>query len=129
CGVARAYSTPAARALMPNLMPKEHLASAVAWSSTSWQVATIGGPGVGGVLYAGIAGLLGPEAPAVAYGGAALCFAGAVLLFFLMRGRRVASVARHEGDLGAILAGLVLIFRHRLLLRPISPDLVAVVLC
>ena len=43
-GVARAISTPAARAMMPNLMPKDELAGAVAWSSTSWQVATIGGP-------------------------------------------------------------------------------------
>jgi hypothetical protein len=39
------------------------LPSAVAWSSTSWQVATIAGPGVGGVLYSGLAGLLGPETP------------------------------------------------------------------
>ena len=126
-GIARAISTPAARALMPNLMPKEHLASAVAWYSTSWQVATIAGPGVGGVLYSGIAGLLGPETPAVAYGGAALGFAGAVLLFFLVRGRTVASVARNEGsDLAAILAGLALIFRNRILLSTISLDLFAV---
>jgi MFS family permease len=126
-GIARAIATPAARALMPNLMPKEHLAGAVAWSSTSWQVATIAGPGVGGVLYSGIAGLLGPETPAVAYGGAALCFAGAVLLFFLMRGRPVAAVARHDGgDMAAILAGLVLIFRNRILLSTISLDLFAV---
>jgi len=126
-GIARAISTPAARALMPNLMPKEHLASAVAWYSTSWQVATIAGPGVGGVLYSGIVGLLGPETPAVAYGGAALGFAGAVLLFFLMRGRTVASVARNEGsDLAAILAGLALIFRNRILLSTISLDLFAV---
>jgi MFS family permease len=125
-GIARAISTPAARALMPNLMPKEHLASAVAWSSTSWQVATIAGPGVGGLLYSGIAGLLGPETPALAYGGATLCFAGAVLLFSLMKGRPVASVAPHEGDLAAILAGLVLIFRKRILLGTISLDLFAV---
>jgi MFS family permease len=50
-GVARAIATPAGRALMPNLMPKAHFASAVAWSSTSWQVATIAGPGLGGLLY------------------------------------------------------------------------------
>jgi len=125
-GIARAIATPAARALMPNLMPKEHLASAVAWSSTSWQVATIAGPGVGGVLYSGIAGLLGPETPVVAYGGAAVGFAGAVLLFFLMRGRTVASVGRSHGDLAAILAGLVLIFRKRILLSTISLDLFAV---
>lgn len=117
-GVARAIATPAARALMPNLMPKEHFASAVAWSSTSWQVATIAGPGLGGLLYS--------IDPAVAYGGAAVGFAGAILCAFLMRGRPVAARARTEGDLIAILAGLLLIFRHRLLLGTISLDLFAV---
>jgi MFS family permease len=117
-GVARAIATPAARALMPNLMPKEHFASAVAWSSTSWQVATIAGPGVGGLLYA--------IAPPVAYGGAAIGFAGAVVLAFLMRGRPVAAPTRKGSDLVAVLAGLALIFRSRLLLGTISLDLFAV---
>ncbi|HSE72885.1 MAG TPA: MFS transporter [Dongiaceae bacterium] len=117
-GVARAVATPAARALMPNLMPKEHFASAVAWSSTSWQVATIAGPGLGGLLYA--------IAPPVAYGGAAIGFAGAVILAFLMRGRPVAAPTRKGSDLTAVLAGLALIFRSRLLLGTISLDLFAV---
>ena len=117
-GVARAVATPAARALMPNLMPKEHFASAVAWSSTSWQVATIAGPGLGGLLYA--------IAPPVAYGGAAIGFAGAVTLAFLMRGRPVAPPTRKGSDLVAVLAGLALIFRSRLLLGTISLDLFAV---
>jgi MFS family permease len=125
-GVARAISTPAARALMPNLIPKAHLTSAVAWSSTSWQVATIAGPGVGGLIYSGFNGWLYPESPAMAYGGAALGFAAAVLLFSVMRGRPVASVAQDKGDLVAILAGLTLIFRNRLLLSTISLDLFAV---
>ncbi len=126
-GIARAIATPAARALMPNLMPKQVFSSAVAWSSTSWQVATIAGPGVGGLLYSGLGGLLGAETPGVAYGGALLCFAGALLLFFLMRGRPVAAAVRNEaGDLAAILAGLILIFRNRLLLSTISLDLFAV---
>ncbi|HEX6121361.1 MAG TPA: MFS transporter [Dongiaceae bacterium] len=118
-GVARAFATPAARALMPNLMPKEHFASAVAWSSTSWQVATIAGPGLGGLLYA--------IAPPVAYGGAAIGFAGAVIFAFLMRGRPLAVPTTQKGsDLTAVLAGLVLIFRNRLLLGTISLDLFAV---
>jgi MFS family permease len=99
-------------------MPKEHFASAVAWSSTSWQVATIAGPGVGGLLYA--------IAPPVAYGGAAIGFAGAVILAFLMRGRPVAAPTRKGSDLVAVLAGLALIFRSRLLLGTISLDLFAV---
>src|SRR5690242_6041547 len=117
-GVARAVATPAARALMPNLMPKEHFASAVAWSSTSWQVATIAGPGVGGLLYS--------ISPSVAYGGAALGFGGALLCACLMRGRPVAAPAKQEDDFSAILAGLKLIFRSRLLLSTISLDLFAV---
>jgi MFS family permease len=117
-GVARAVATPAARALMPNLMPKGHFASAVAWSSTSWQVATIAGPGLGGLLYS--------VSPAVAYGAAALGFAGAVLCAFLLRGRLVAAPATQERDVAAVLAGLMLIFRNRLLLGTISLDLFAV---
>lgn len=117
-GIARAIATPAARALMPNLMPREHFASAVAWSSTSWQIATIAGPGIGGLLYA-----LGPS---VAYGGATIGFAGGALLAFLMRGRPVAATRAEQSDLSAILAGLNLIFRNRILLGTISLDLFAV---
>jgi MFS family permease len=117
-GVARAIATPAARALMPSLLPRQTFASAVAWSSTSWQVATIAGPGLGGLLYA--------LSPAVAYGAAAIGFAGAVACAFLMRGRPVAAAPKQESDLAAILAGLVLIFRNRLLLGTISLDLFAV---
>ncbi|MBA4099889.1 MAG: MFS transporter [Rhodospirillum sp.] len=125
-GIARAIATPAARALMPNLVPKEYLPSAVAWSSTSWQVATIAGPGLGGQLYSGFNGWLYPESPAMAYGGAALGFVGAVLLFFLMHGRSVTVMARKGSDFLAMLAGLVLIVRNRLLLSTISLDLFAV---
>lgn len=119
-GVARAIATPAARALMPNLMPREDFAGAVAWSSTSWQVATIAGPGLGGLLYA--------FGPSVAYGGATLGFAGGALLAFLMRGRAVtpAKTETDESDLSAILAGLKLIFRNRILLGTVSLDLFAV---
>jgi MFS family permease len=121
-GIARAISTPPARALLPNLMPKDELASAIAWSSTSWQVATIAGPGLGGLLYA--------VAPPVAYGGAALAFAAAVIATFLMRGRPVEpsppATVDGGGDLAAIVAGLVLICRHKLLLAAVSLDLFAV---
>ncbi len=117
-GVARAIATPAARALMPNLMPREHFASAVAWSSTSWQVATIAGPGIGGLLYA--------FGPSIAYGGATIGFAGAAVLAFQMRGRPVVAPKVEESDLSAILAGLKLIFRNRILLGTVSLDLFAV---
>ncbi|HEY0252783.1 MAG TPA: MFS transporter, partial [Kofleriaceae bacterium] len=50
-GVARTFESPAAQALVPGLVPTEDLANALTWSSTSWQIATIAGPALGGVIY------------------------------------------------------------------------------
>jgi MFS family permease len=50
-GVARAFYRPAMQALLPNLVPREQLASAIAWGSSSNQGAAILGPMLGGVLY------------------------------------------------------------------------------
>src|SRR5687767_1807790 len=58
-GTARAFAGPASSALMPNLVPTTHFANAVAWSSSIWQLATIVGPALGGLLY----GLMGGPAP------------------------------------------------------------------
>jgi MFS family permease len=117
-GVARAVATPAARALMPNLLPHDHFASAVAWNSTSWQVATIGGPALGGLLYA--------ISPVAAYGGTTIAMFGAVIAVIIMRGR---PVTRSGGriDLASVAAGFTLIFRNKLLLGAISLDLFAVI--
>ena len=56
-GTARAFEFPASVALMPNLVPPRLFTNAAAWSSSAWQVATIVGPAIGGLLYA-----IGPEA-------------------------------------------------------------------
>jgi MFS family permease len=116
-GVARAVSAPAARALLPNLMPREEFASAVAWSSTSWQIATIAGPALGGFLYA--------LAPAVAFAGTALALTAGLAATMVMRGREVERTDEPT-DFASVVAGLALIFRHKLLLGAISLDLFAV---
>ncbi|HTU63418.1 MAG TPA: MFS transporter, partial [Polyangiales bacterium] len=51
-GTARAFGSPTSQALMPNLVPLSAFPNAVAWSSTTWQVATVAGPALGGLLYA-----------------------------------------------------------------------------
>ena len=75
-GVARAFSGPAYSALAPNLVPRESLPTAIAVSSIAWQVGTIAGPSVGGLLYA-----IHPE---VAYGVATVLFAVALTFMFLI---------------------------------------------
>src|SRR6185437_6833373 len=49
--VTRAFAGPAASAYFPSLVPLEHFGNAVAWNSSMWQVATIAGPALGGLLY------------------------------------------------------------------------------
>lgn len=52
-GIGRAFSGPASQAITPNLVPREHFANAVTWISSAWQVSTIAGPAIGGLLYGG----------------------------------------------------------------------------
>ena len=58
---------PGARALAPNLVPREILPRAIALSSIAWQSGAIAGPALGGYLYA--------AAPYAPYAASALLFA------------------------------------------------------
>src|SRR5947209_16938900 len=50
-GLGRAFSGPAASALLPSMVPKEHFVNAVTWGATIFQIANICGPAVGGLLF------------------------------------------------------------------------------
>lgn len=53
-GILRAFSGPTSFALVSQLVPKEHLSNATTWHSSSWQIATVSGPALAGVLYGAI---------------------------------------------------------------------------
>jgi MFS family permease len=55
-GIARAFALPASQAVVPTLVPIESFGNAVALSSSSFQIATIAGPTLGGLIY-----LAGPQ--------------------------------------------------------------------
>ena len=118
-GTGRAFANPAGQALVPNLVPLEHLKSAVAWSSSAWQTATIVGPAVGGLLYA-----LGG---AVVFGAAAASFALTALLYGAIR-HRGARTAREKTSWATLIAGLQFIWSRPVILGAISLDLFAVLL-
>jgi MFS family permease len=50
-GAGRAFYSPAAHALAPNLVKREEIGAAIACSTASWQVCAIAGPALGGLLY------------------------------------------------------------------------------
>lgn len=120
-GVVRSFSMPVGRALLPQLVPDEHLPSAVAWNSTTFQAATILGPALGGVLYAFSRG------PAAVYA-TALCAAGVAVFMTLRIRTHAGPKVREPFALKTVLAGFRYIWTHKLVFGSISLDLFAVLL-
>ena len=73
-GVGQAVNMPARWAILPQLVPREQVASAVTWNSSSWQVASVAGPALGGLVIART------HAATWAYGLDAACSAAVVML-------------------------------------------------
>ena len=120
-GVVRSFTGTASRSILPQLVPEEHFANAVAWNATTFQAATILGPSLGGILYAAFHG------PSAVYAGAMLTAVGALLSMFRIKTQP--QVRRREPMTAkTILAGLHFIWRERMVLGAISLDLFAVLL-
>ena len=117
-GAARAFSPPAQQALLATLVPREELSRAVAFSSSTGQLAVIVGPAIGGLAYA----LVGPVTFLVV---AALHLAAAAVLLPLKSSRPEPSADR-SGLWTRAFAGLAYLRSNRLLLGAISLDLFAV---
>ena len=118
-GVARAFEWPASSSLLAGLVPREIYPQAVAWNTSIRQVATIGGPALGGFLYG-----FGAH---VAF----TCCAGAWLLALTLAfGLPPAAQAapREKATLKSVLAGLSFIWARKEILGAISLDLFAVLL-
>jgi len=120
-GATRAFSFPAASALLPALVTVDRLPRAIAMSSTTFQVATIGGPAVGGLIYAAF----GAHA---AYLTAAGCLAISGVCVFSLRTAMAKRAPTTEGPVARVAHGLRYVFREKILLGAISLDLFAVLL-
>src|SRR5271154_2477426 len=120
-GVVRSFNGTASRSILPQLVPDEHFANAVAWNATTFQAATIIGPSLGGILYAAFRG------PSAGYATAMLTAVGALVSTFRIKTRPQAR-RREPTTLKTIFAGLHFIWREKLILGAISLDLFAVLL-
>ena len=119
-GTARAFNAPAGQALTPHLVPLADFPNAVAWASSIWQIATILGPALGGIVYAAASGR-------VVYGiAAALSFSAATLTFALHV--RTGRMEHSAPSLATLFAGVRYVFEKKIILGAISLDLFAVLL-
>ena len=116
-GVATAVGAPAGRAMTPSLVPQEILVRAFAQRSVAFQLSVIGGPALGGVLFA-----IRPELVYIVSVGFLLLALLAVLA--LQSGRDGAGGG--SPDLASVLGGVRLVRGTPVLLGAISLDLFAV---
>jgi len=96
-GCANAFDNPARQSLVPSLVPREHLTNALSLNIMTWQIASVAGPGLGGLV-------LQASGPAAAYVLDAISFLGVIVAALAMRhrhvpapGRRVSAAAALDG--------------------------------
>ncbi|MSO57573.1 MAG: MFS transporter [Thermoleophilia bacterium] len=117
-GIAWALGWPASRALSPSLVPGELLPRAMAQYSAAWQIASVAGPALGGLLF-----VVGPS---LTYATAIVLTAVAFGSVLAIRDRGAALVSTATPTLRELLAGVALVRRTPVLLGAISLDLFAV---
>ncbi len=125
-GVSRAFQMPATQSFLPNIVPLASLGNAIALSSSTFQVATIAGPSIGGIVYAlGATGHDIHGGAAWVYGVAAALLAFSLGLLLSIKTRRIA-VERSAATWSTLLEGLRFVWQRKTVLGAISLDLFAV---
>ena len=118
-GAVRAFQMPAQQSLTPMLVPPLMLPRAMAFSSAGMQGAIIGGPALGGLLFAAGTG--------VVYGASVALFVVGGVLVARLRYLQPTRV-REPVTLATVFAGVNFIWRRKPVLGAISLDLFAVLL-
>jgi MFS family permease len=118
-GSARAFESTTLTTLLPGIVPLALLARATAAGSSATQVAVIGGPATGGLLYA--------VSPVLVYSLCCALYLMASLLISLVKAERTAT-SREPLSVKVVLAGFAYMRRNPIVLGVITLDLFAVIL-
>jgi len=118
-GVARAFSGPTAFALVSMLVPKQKLPNATSWHSSSWQIAAVSGPAIGGLLY-------GEKGITFAFVIMIILLTLSVLLLFFIKPKPPAVIQHKEPMLKSIQEGFKFVGQSKEILGVLSLDLFAV---
>ena len=136
-GLARAFQGPARSSLMPLLVPRELFANSITWAVSGFELASMIGPALGGILIAvsggatsvyllSALGSLCYLACLAAMGGKSYSAAGSAT--GSGAGSAAGNVAKSRGNLRNLLAGFEYVWSTKLLLTTMTLDLFAVLL-
>lgn len=118
-GIGRGFFSPTNFALLPQLVDKKTLSNAIAWNSSVWEIGSISGLGLGGLLY----GFLGVSPTFLIM--TSLCALGFVSMLAIAP-RPLPPIDRTESAATRIRAGLRFVFNNKLIITTIALDLFAV---
>lgn len=118
-GIARAFSGPTSFALVSMLVPKQKLPNATSWHSSSWQIAAVSGPAVGGLLY-------GEKGITFAFMTMIIMLTFAVVVMFFIKPKPPVALLDKEPMLKSIKEGFRFVWQSKEILGVLSLDLFAV---
>lgn len=120
-GIARSFIVPSSFTMLSLIVPREHIAAASAWMSSSFQLASILGPAVAGIIYGGYGASVAWMIPAAALS------AGLVMVVSISAPHRQHRNAhKNEPALTSMRAGWRFILGNRVLLSVMTLDMFAV---
>ena len=119
--VAQSFKGAAAAALLPQTVPEEHFSNAITWKSSTFQIASVAGPALGGLLIAVWRGAAGVYALDAVLGAVnAICPARLT--------RRPPQPSSEEISWRSLAAGFRFVWRTQAILGTLSLDLFATLL-
>jgi MFS family permease len=116
-----AFDLPSRQALVPTLVPREHLANAISLNTIMFQTASVLGPALGGLLIAG-------TSVGWTYASNAISFGFVIVALLMMRDipeREPSARGRNDLSLSAAMEGLRFVFRSPLIRSTMLLDFVA----
>jgi MFS family permease len=117
--VGRAFMNPAALAWVPNLVEREQIPSAIACSTAAWQLSSIAGPALGGVLFS--------FSHSVAYTAAlAMAFVAMIAVLFIRKTEQPRPKEVSAWD--SLIGGFSFVIKEKVVLGACTLDLFAVLL-
>ena len=120
-GIARSFLQPARNALAAEIIERPVYANAVAWRSSTWQMAAVVGPALGGLIY-------GYGSPRVAYITDAIMMTVALVTFSSIHYDRHDGARPAESIRDSLRQGLQFVFCETVLLSALTLDLFSVLL-
>jgi MFS family permease len=121
-GVSDAFSSSASATLVPQTVPPDVIENAAKWNSSTFQLAAVLGPALGGVVIA-----LRGGAATLVYLLDIVAIAASVVMLVFVRGRPV-TFTRESPSVQSMVAGVQFIWRTQIILAAITLDLFAVLL-